>query len=171
MSKKKTIILGDSLLKFAGEECKKHGHEVLCYPEIQVDELKHKVDNMNLKQHNPDVVVVHVGSNNVRTHMSAQEIMGDIMDLTTSIKEAVPNVKIIVSSILRRGDASERRIHRINNELDWLCSIRDYVMVDGNCWVRSNDFARDGVHLNRRGSYNFGRLLCNVISSVQEGNL
>lgn len=90
------------------------------------------------------------------------------MDL---IRSKLKNAKIIISGLLRRCDINIRRIVRINSELDWLCSVRKCTMVDGNCWLSDNDFARDGIHLNRRGSYKLGELLCKVIESAKKGNM
>jgi hypothetical protein len=66
---------------------------------------------------------------------------------------------------------SHRFIRRINSELDWLCSVRDCLMVDGSCWLGKFDIARDGIHLNRRGAKKFGNLLCKVINSCTQGNI
>ena len=170
-TKKKVIIIGDSLLKFAGEQCKNEGYQVFCYPGIRVEELKHKVELMNIKSNPPDIIVIHVGTNNIRNGVYAEDIMGDTMDLVDYIKSQVPSSKIIISGILYRYDVTKQQISRINEELDWLCSVRNSTIIHGNSWIQDNDFAWDGVHLNRRGAYKLGRLINNAIRSIiKQGN-
>ena len=162
----KAIVLGDSILKYSGEVCKSKGYEVRCFPGINIAELKTKVENMDLRQKCPEVIVVHAGTNDIRKGVYAEEIMGDMMDLVGVIKSQVKDAKIVISGVLRRDDVTVQRTARINNELDWMCSVRNCLLVDGNSWLLNNDFARDGIHLNRRGSYKFGNLICNVVSSL-----
>lgn len=162
-NKQKVVVLGDSMLKFAGDKCREAGHDVYCFPGIKIEELKHQVESLRLD----NVVAIHVGSNNIQRGVQAEEIMGDTMDLIDHIRKQNPRTQIIISGILQRRDVSWRRIRRINEELDWLCVTRNCLMVDGNCWIGNDDIARDGIHLNRNGSSKFGRLLCDAINSCQ----
>jgi hypothetical protein len=141
------VVLGDSLLKFAGEECKRNGYDVRCCPGIRIEELRQPVQKTDLKTVCPDVIVIHAGTNNIRRGLSATEIMGYTKDLVDCIRKQVPKTKIVISGILHRRNVSERFIRRINTELDWLCSVCDCLMVDGNCWIGNFDTARDGIHL------------------------
>lgn len=165
------LVIGDSLLKFSGEVCKERGYEVMCFPGIKTEELRHKVEQLDLQKQNPKVVAIHVGTNSVSKGVAAEEIMGDTLDLVDYIKTQIKDAKIVISGLLRRYDVSIRKTTRINSELDWLCQVRNCVMVDGNCWLKDNDFARDGVHLNRRGSHKLGTLLCKAIESSKKGNM
>ena len=165
------VVLGDSLLKFAGEECKRKGYDVHCFPGIRIEELRHQVEKTDWKKVHPDVIVIHAGTNNIRRGISATEIMGDTMDLVDCIRKQVPKTKIVISGILHRRNVSEHFIRRINTALDWLCSVHDCLMVDGNCWIGKFDIARDGIHLNRRGAQKLGNLLCKVIHSCVPGNV
>ena len=76
---------------------------------------------MNLKKIDPNVVLLHVGTNNIKKGIMAEEIMGEMMDLVSTIQSTVPEAKVIISGILRRNDVTERRLNKINSELDWLC--------------------------------------------------
>jgi hypothetical protein len=154
------VVLGDSLLKFAGEECKRKGYDVRCFPGIRIEELRHQVEKIDWKMVCPDVIVIHAGTNNIRRGISATKIMGETMDLVDCIRKQVPKTNIVISGILHQRNVSERFIRRINTELDWLCSVRDCLMVDGNCWIRKFDIARDVIHPNRRGAKKFGNLFC-----------
>lgn len=167
------LVSGDSLLKFSGAVCRERCHEVMCFPGIKTEELQHKVEKMNLKNLDPKIVAIDMGTNNIGKGVAAEEIMSDILDLVDHIRSEVKNAKIVISGLLRRRDINIRRTGRINNELDWLCQVRNCTMLDANCWINDNDFARNGIHLNRRGSYKLGNLLCKAIDTVelQQGNL
>lgn len=39
----KVVILGNSLLKFAGQACIRKGYDVCCYPGNRLEELRHQV--------------------------------------------------------------------------------------------------------------------------------
>lgn len=169
-NEKRVLVIGDSLLKFAGEACKEKGYEVRCFPGIKLEELQHKVSEMNLKKENPEIVLIHAGTNNISRGVRAEDIMGETMGLINYIRCKAPNSKIAISGVLRRRDTGIGRIGRINQELDRLCETKKCLMVDGNAWLKDTDFGRDGVHLNRRGSSIFGNLMCNVVSCLLKGN-
>jgi hypothetical protein len=162
--------VGDSLLKFAGEACKAKGYDVRCFPGIRLEELRYQVEKIGLKTACPDVLVIHAGTN-IRRGMSATEIMGDAMDLVNYIRKQAPKTKIVISGVFYQRNISDRFIRRINSELDWLCSVRNCLMVDGSCWLGKFDMARDGIHLDRRGAQKYGNLLCKVINSCTQGNI
>jgi hypothetical protein len=75
------VVLGDSVSKFAGEECKSKGYDVCCFPGIRIEELQHQVQKTDLKTAGPDVIVIHAGTNDITAAISATKIMGDTMDL------------------------------------------------------------------------------------------
>lgn len=160
----KILVLGDSLIKYSGNMCKEMGATVHCFPGIRVDELKRKVESMEVSA---DIIVVHAGTNNVREGVWADEVMGEMMDLVDVLKRNNTKAKIIVSGVIKKRGVDMRTINSVNDELSWLCERRECLMVDGNCWIEESDIARDGVHLNRRGAYKLGGLLCRAISFVQ----
>lgn len=74
------LVLGDSLLKFSGAVCRDRGYEVQCFPGIKTDELRHKVEQMDLKKYDPKIVTIHVGTNSIRKGVPAEEIMEDTLE-------------------------------------------------------------------------------------------
>jgi hypothetical protein len=57
---------------------------------------------------------------------------------------------------------SWRRIGAINDRYDWVAKTLGVTFVDPNCWVDDWDFARDGLHINRRGARELGQLYSRV---------
>lgn len=63
----KVVILGDFLLEFAGEACMRNGCDVRCFLGIRLEEPQHPMEKTELKTKCPDVIVIHAGTNNVRS--------------------------------------------------------------------------------------------------------
>jgi len=45
-----------------------------------------------------------------------------------------------------------RRIGALNDRYDWIAKSLGVTFVDTNSWLEDWDFARDGLHINRRGA-------------------
>ena len=45
-----------------------------------------------------------------------------------------------------------RRIGALNDGYDWRAKILGVTFVDSNSWLEDWGFARDGLHINRRGA-------------------
>ncbi|KAG8238503.1 hypothetical protein J437_LFUL017801, partial [Ladona fulva] len=98
------------------------------------------------------VVLIHVGTNDVKTAESEDHVIGYVWDLCSVAKEKFAEANIAVCGILRRNDVSDVCINYINNGIEWACKAKGLTFVDPNCWLNINDLGRDGIHLNRRGN-------------------
>lgn len=155
-------IIGDSMLRYSGEGCKKQGADVECFPGIRVEQLTRRIENMEEGGHE-EVVLLNVGTNNIKSSMSADHLMGEVWDLGVAAKKKFKRAKIVVSGVIRRKDTPIGYIDAINQNIDWACERLGLGFFDPNCWLRWNDLGRDGVHLNRNGSFKMSELLCNVV--------
>jgi len=59
-------------------------------------------------------------------------------------------------------EKSWRRIGALNDRYDWAAEALGLTFVDPNSWVKDGDFARDGLHLVRRGKRRLGQLHARV---------
>jgi hypothetical protein len=50
----------------------------------------------------------------------------------------------------------------LNDRFEWVASALGLTFVDPNSWIEERDFARDGLHLNRRGNRRLGQLYARV---------
>lgn len=163
-------IMGDSMIRYSAEECRKRGAAVDCFPGIRAEQLTRKIEDMK-QGGQEEVVLLNVGTNNVKSSRSADHIMGDIWDLAGAAKNKFKRAKIIVSGLIRRKDTPIAYIDSINQCIDWACERLDLGFFDPNCWLDWNDLGRDGVHLNRKGTKKMSDLLCNVIQHFcNQGN-
>jgi hypothetical protein len=79
--------------------------------------------------------------------------MGEVYELVTYAKK-LPKCKLVLSGVLRRRDASWKRIGALNDRLDWVANAVGLTFVDPNSWI--GDFSGEGVHVNERGKRHLG---------------
>lgn len=164
------LVLGDSLIRYSGDVCRREGAVVECLPGIRSEQLGRKIESM-VDKREEKVVLIHVGTNDIKRAISDDHVVGEIYDLCTVAKQKFKNAKIIVSGIIKRRDVSIKRIDNINRGIDWICYKKGLHFINPNSWVGERDLARDGLHLNRRGSFNLGKCFSNAIkNSIQQGN-
>lgn len=164
-------IIGDSIIRFAGGFEAKGGVGVHCFPGIRTEQLDRKISDMT-SNGEESVVLIHVGTNDLRSAKSDDHLIGFIWDLATSVKNKFKSAKIVISGILRRRDVYYKRIDRINESIEWVCLQKEITFVDPNCWIGDRHLGRDGVHLNRKGSQVIANLFKNIAQKLcDQGNL
>ena len=76
--------------------------------------------------------------------------MCEVYSLVDKAKVKFPKFRIVLSGVLRQTDVSWRRIGALNDRYDWITKTLGVTFVDPNSWLEDWDFARDGLHINRR---------------------
>lgn len=155
-------IVGDSMLRYSAEGCREQGAIVECLPGIRIEQLTRRISNMAQNEQD-EVVLLNVGTNNIKSARSSDHLMGEIWDLGMAARRTFTRAKIIVAGVMRRKDTPIAFIDAVNRNLDWACERMGLGFFDPNCWLGWSDLGRDGVHLNRQGSFKMGELLCNVV--------
>ena len=112
----------------------------------------------------PETVIIHVGTNDMRTARNLDFIMGEvyICALVSMAKKKLPNCRLVLSGVLRRRDVSWWRIGALNDRFDWVANTLGLTFVDLNSWMEDGDFARDGLQLNGSGKRQLGQLYARV---------
>jgi len=154
----KCMVVGDSLVRNVGAD---HGNmEVECFPGIKTEQLHRVMERRVMAE--ADTLIIHVGTNDLRTTRNLDFIMGEVYALASTAKKKLPNCKLVLSGVLRRRDVSWRRIGSLNDRLDWVANTVGLTFVDPNSWIEDGDFGGDGVHLNGRGKRHLGNLYARV---------
>ena len=133
---------------------------VECFPGIRTDRLRRVMENRDLGRAN--MVVIHVGTNNVRRFRNLNYIMEETYDLVNMAKKNFPNSRLGLSGMLRRRGVNWRRVGTMNDRLEWVARKLGATFLDTNSWIRDGDFGRDGLHLNRNGARQLGDLYSRV---------
>jgi hypothetical protein len=154
----KCIVVGDSIVRNVGSE---HADmKVECFPGIKTEQLHRVMEKRDLVR--SDTVIIHVGTNDLKTTRDLDMVMGEVYELVTTAKKKLPNCRLVLSGVLRRRDVSWRRVGALNDKFDWVANALGLTFVDPNSWIEDGDFARDGLHLNGRGKRRLGQLFARV---------
>lgn len=112
-------------------------------------------------QYEPDLVIMHVGTNDLRTEKSPKEIANEIIKLSISISTEYND--IMVSSITARSDKCSDKANMVNEELKRLCHENKLMYIDnGNIRTRYH-ISNDKLHLNDNGSRELAANFANAI--------
>ena len=104
-------------------------------------------------RHNPDLVLIHAGTNSLNSAQTPLEIADDIINLASAIKAEDNNV--VISSIIRRGDALNNKANEVNKILAEKCLPLDIGFQNkSNIQLKASTRKRTlgGIHLNNSGT-------------------
>lgn len=132
---------------------------------------------INLEPH--EIIIVHVGTNNIGRRDSYEDILSDFGNLIASIRKCKPSIRIIVSSILPRPvdhDITDSMIKKVNLCLrtrmsqdlgfKFICSYKAVVKFGT---YRRYLYAKldKGLHLNLEGANKLRHFFLMVISTFK----
>ena len=76
---------------------------------------------------NPDVYLIHLGTNELSSKKSLEQISLDILNLANSLK--LDNNTVIVSSIVPRDDENKKKADEVNIMLEELCDANNVGII------------------------------------------
>lgn len=158
-------VLGDSLLRAAREHCKREGCEVTVFPGIRVHELLNQLMIKTESESEPEVVAIHVGTNNTKRR-SKVHLIAEIDDLIDKVQEKWSKTKWVIGGLVYRDDVYATTIDKLNDGVKWLCEERGLVFYDPNSIISQREKAKDGLHLNYRGGQALGQLLMEKVDEA-----
>jgi hypothetical protein len=120
---------------------------VQCFPGIRTEQLHRVLDNRDIGT--PDIVVIHVGRNNLKQSVKLDYVTGEVYSLVNKTKVKFPQSRIVLSGLLWRSDVAWRHIRVLNNRYDWIVRALGVIFVYPKSWLKDWDFARDKSHINR----------------------
>ena len=169
MSSVSVLIAGHSQVKYFSKYISASNVDVLAYPGYQIHMMFDEIRDYVSKY---DVVVLHVGANDLSRGVSVEKVLAEYQLLVESIWRVKPKAHVFISEVLPRGDnrfpgARETRdfISGINSQAAELNSILRYAAeqytrlhfvshpsfyVDSQ--VRRSQLSRDGLHLSFNGT-------------------
>ena len=121
-NRRSVAILGDSMIKDIKhwdlvKSCPNNKIFLKSFPGADISDMSHYV-NPTIKR-DPDIVVLHCGTNSLRDEDSAEKIASDIADLAAKMKS--DENEVVVSSIICRGDNLNEKAEKVNSTLLSLC--------------------------------------------------
>ena len=154
-------VVGDSIIKqVKPNHMRDNGNikaHVKSFPGAKTSHMHHHVQPS--LDYNPDVIVLHCGTNNLCDEKDPANIANGIIKLTESIKNT--NTQIIVSRLTTRSDKFKKKAAIVNTKLNELRENKSiHIIKHPN--IEEQPLSRDGLHLNYKGV----ELLTKNISSV-----
>ena len=127
---------------------------------------------------NTKLIVVHVGTNNVKTRNSAVDIAAAILNIATMLKMRNVHAQVVVTGLLPRGlyssitkicgisDHLEGLIHKHAKQTVYLSPESNWVHPDGKLNIKF--FCKDKLHLSEAGYRKFSLYILKVLASAPQ---
>ena len=110
----KYLVVGDSVVRNVRAE---HADmKVECFLGIKTEQLHRVMEKRTLVS--PDTVIIHVGTNDLKTMRNLDFVMGEVYALVSTAEKKLLNCRLILSGVLRRRDVSWRRIGVLNDRFN-----------------------------------------------------
>ena len=104
---------------------------------------------------NPKKVILHCGTNDIRSQATPESIAKEVMELAVSL--STKENTVFVSGIVPRGDNWNNKVSEINKHLQSACSSRNMSFIDNSNISTEYHLNRSRLHLNPEGT----RILAN----------
>ena len=152
--KRVVTIIGDSMIKDVKPwniHCPDHKVYTKCFPGATVQDMHYYVKPSQKQE--PDTFILHIGTNNLRSNKTPQQIAEDIIELALKMKTGANDV--IISSVINRGDNYSEKARSVNTSLQDLCQQYNFYLLDNSNIIRKHLQGRGhwgGIHLNESGT-------------------
>ena len=157
-NKRTAVILGDSIIKHVEQYKIREGLNnkervfVKHFSEATVDDMKNYI--IPSKKYENDLVILHMGTNDLKNPKSAKEIATEIVELAIDMK--TEQNEIMISGIVPRRDNLNEKAIEVNRFLQSSCSTYNFYFIDNGNINRETHLVMSGLHLNHNGTYVFG---------------
>ena len=106
------------------------------------------------KKHSPDLFILHVGTNELRSSKTAEEISNKLLKLASDLK--TDQNEVLVSSIVKRDDKWNEKGIKMNAFLNTKRSELGLGYIDHSN-ISNNHLNGSGLHLNYHGTVALAR--------------
>ena len=122
--------------------------------------MKHVSPDLEKK---PDLVILHTGTNDLKSVSSTEEIANETTSLALSVKEK--GHQIAVSGILPRGGRFSKKVKDVNDCLEIKCKYHNINFISHKNINTRSHLNQHGLHPNRKGQYMMGNNFSSFINN------
>ena len=166
--KRNTVILGDSIIKdiepYKMRQAigKSEKLFIKSFAGANIEAMEHYVKPT--KKHENDLIILHFGTNDLRSNTHAHEIAQGIINVAVDMK--TENNELMISGIITRRDNIEldKKGMEVNERLKSLCSVYNFNFINNSCLSKERHLNNGGLHLNIKGTY---ALANNLLESIR----
>lgn len=161
-----TTIMGSSLIKDIKAYKMRHSITkgdriyVKSFPGATISDMEDYV-KPSLK-YNPDLIILQIGTNDLRTLKTAECIADDIITLSRNIKTC--NNDILISGLIARNDEYDGKRQQVNIFLINKCAEQNIFYLDNSNITARKHLNGSGVHLNYAGTLQLANNYLNAIN-------
>ena len=146
------------------------------------NDLINRIDN-DLYDYNPSVVIIQIGTNDLRANIKDEEIINNIKSIIKGIRKNRKNASILVESIypLNRDmdteywngvntDYNNKHIIKLNKDIKKLCKIEHIKYIDVYTSLLDDNknlkevYSKEGLHLTDLGYYKVTKIIKKYLS-------
>ena len=146
------------------------------------NDLINRIDN-DLYDYNPSVVIIQIGTNDLRANIKDEEIITNIKTIIKGIRKNRKNASILVESIypLNRDmdteywndvntDYNNKHIIKLNKDIKKLCKIEHIKYIDVYTSLLDDNknlkevYSKEGLHLTDLGYYKVTKIIKKYLS-------
>ena len=160
--RKRIHVVGDSMIKHLREksisEQTQCDIKVKCYRGAKTADMKKHLKEL-VKKEKPENLILHIGTNDLNSNRTEEEIATSIISLATSYAQ---QTQVSMSEIITRDDFLNDKARNVNKTLQKMCIERNIAYVTHS---NINKIHLNGskLHLKKRGTKMLGKNLCQVI--------
>ena len=152
------VIMGDSIIKDIQAHKIRQGLKgnervyVKSFPGATINDMKSY--GIPSKKFSNDLVILHIGTNNMRDNKEPEEIANDIMEIAIDLK--TEHNDVMISGIVPRNDKWDGKVAEVNKFLVSLCLIYNFNFIENDNIKKATHLNYSGLHLNYDGTYILG---------------
>ena len=113
-------------------------------------------------KYNPDLIIIHCGSNDLRSQKSPNTIAEEIINLALRSKTETNDV--VVSGLVARNDDLNLKGKQLNECLISKCEEKNLFYIDNTNIIASKHLNGSGLHLNHLGTSQLAKNFLNCIN-------
>ena len=111
----------------------------------------------------PDMIILHVGTNDLRSSNNEQTIAREIMQLAEGIMN--DDIEVTVSGLLRRGDNQGTKVDKVNSYIRDFCVSKNLRFIQHSNIDPRKHLFRGKLHPSKFGATFFSKKFCNFLNT------
>ena len=109
-----------------------------------------------IREFNPNNIILHVGTNELKSSKTASQISRSVIDLALSLKTEANAVMMLL--IVPQKNNLNNKAQEVNSRLINMCGERDIAFIDHTDTIDTERHLNESkVHLNKSGTIEFAK--------------
>ncbi|KAG8260856.1 hypothetical protein J6590_087332 [Homalodisca vitripennis] len=100
-----------------------------------------------------------------------EDVMGALYNTILTAKKSFPDACLVTNSIIARRDVSPGILYQTNQNIRWLCKELGVIYLNVGNYLDNSCLAKDGIHLNRKGTFILSKVIAKTASLCEKVNL